>query len=183
MPSEVSSNLAKFDGVRYGQRVVPEGGGTIEQVVSATRTTSLVTRSSAGSSWAPTRSPPATTTYYGSAQKVRTLVQQDFEAAFEQVDVLVSPASPRAPFRFGEQIDDPVTLYLNDVTTIPANLAGVPGIAVPWVSSTGCPVGVQFMAPATEDARLYRVAGALEALVTEKLGSPIAAQPRCPPPH
>ncbi|WFP17474.1 Asp-tRNA(Asn)/Glu-tRNA(Gln) amidotransferase subunit GatA [Citricoccus muralis] len=177
MPSEVSSNLAKFDGVRYGQRVVPEGGGTIEQVMSATRAAGFgdeVKRRIILGTYA--LSAGYYDAYYGSAQKVRTLVQQDFAAAFEQVDVLVSPASPRLPFRFGEQIDDPVTLYLNDVTTIPANLAGVPGIAVPSGVVDGLPVGVQFMAPATEDARMYRVAGALEALVTDQLGSPIHTQ-------
>lgn len=174
MPSEVSSNLAKFDGVRFGQRTVPDTGGTIEQVMATTREAGFgdeVKRRIILGTYA--LSAGYYDAYYGSAQQVRTLVQQDFATAFDQVDVLVSPSSPRVPFRIGEQIEDPVTLYLNDVTTIPANLAGVPAISVPSGVDNGLPLGLQFMAPAAEDARLYRIAGALETLITQQNGAPL----------
>ena len=116
--------------------------------------------------------------YYGSAQKVRTLIQRDFAAAFDQVDVLVSPSAPTTAFKLGERIDDPLAMYLNDVTTIPANLAGVPGISVPigLAPEDGLPVGIQFMAPAREDARLYRVGAALEALLESTWGHTLISQ-------
>src|SRR5699024_8704732 len=117
MPSEASSNLAKFDGMRFGLRVIPEDHPTAENVMKATRRILLGTYAlSAGYYDA----------YYGSAQKVRTLVQRDFAAAFEQVDVLASPTAPTVAFRLGEKIDDPTAMYMNDIATIPANLAGVP---------------------------------------------------------
>jgi aspartyl-tRNA(Asn)/glutamyl-tRNA(Gln) amidotransferase subunit A len=105
--------------------------------------------------------------YYGSAQKVRTLVARDFAAAFEQVDVLVSPTAPTTAWRLGEKSDDPLAMYLEDVATIPANLAGVPGLSLPvgLADDTGLPVGVQVLAPALADDRLYNVGAALERLV------------------
>ncbi|MEO4038645.1 Asp-tRNA(Asn)/Glu-tRNA(Gln) amidotransferase subunit GatA [Micrococcaceae bacterium Sec6.3] len=177
MPSEVSSNLARFDGVRYGNRVVPAGGGTIEQVMGATRAAGFgpeVKRRIILGTYA--LSAGYYDAYYGSAQKVRTLVQQDFAAAFEQVDVLLSPTAPGTAFALGEQTKDPVTMYLNDYATIPANLAGVPGISVPGGLVDGLPYGLQFTAPAREDARLYEVGAAVEALVTRRGGSPVWAQ-------
>jgi aspartyl-tRNA(Asn)/glutamyl-tRNA(Gln) amidotransferase subunit A len=113
--------------------------------------------------------------YYGSAQKVRTLIQRDFDEAFAQVDVIATPSAPTTAFRLGEKIDDPLQMYLNDVTTIPANLAGVPGISVPSgvAAEDGLPVGIQFLAPAREDARLYRVGAALEALLVDSWGGPL----------
>ena len=110
--------------------------------------------------------------YYGSAQKVRTLVQRDFDAAFATVDVLATPTAPTTAFRLGEKLDDPLAMYLNDVATIPANLAGVPGISIPSgvAAEDGLPVGIQFLAPAREDARLYRVGGALEAVLVDSWG-------------
>jgi aspartyl-tRNA(Asn)/glutamyl-tRNA(Gln) amidotransferase subunit A len=114
--------------------------------------------------------------YYGSAQKVRTLVQRDFDAAFETVDVLVSPTAPTAAFKLGEKLDDPMAMYLNDVATIPANLAGVPGISVPGGLADGLPVGIQFLAPAREDARLYRAGAGLENLLEAQWGGPLLAQ-------
>jgi aspartyl-tRNA(Asn)/glutamyl-tRNA(Gln) amidotransferase subunit A len=113
--------------------------------------------------------------YYGSAQKVRTLIQQDFDQAFAQVDVIATPTAPTTAFRLGEKIDDPMQMYLNDVATIPANLAGVPGISLPSGLSVddGLPVGIQFLAPARQDARLYRVGAALEALLLEEWGGPL----------
>ena len=93
--------------------------------------------------------------YYGQAQKVRTLISRDFEAAFEQADVLVSPTAPTTAFKLGEKLDDPLAMYLNDLATIPANLAGVPGISVPsgLADEDGLPAGVQILAPALADDR------------------------------
>uniref|UniRef100_UPI0025CD572F amidase family protein n=1 Tax=Demequina sp. TaxID=2050685 RepID=UPI0025CD572F len=115
---------------------------------------------------------------YGSAQKVRTLVQRDFDAAFEQCDVLVSPTTPTTPFKIGERIDDPLAMYLNDVATIPANLAGIPGMSLPAgvAPEDGLPTGFQILAPAHEDARLYRIGAALEASLTADWGGPLSAQ-------
>ncbi|MCB4208029.1 Asp-tRNA(Asn)/Glu-tRNA(Gln) amidotransferase subunit GatA [Arthrobacter sp. UM1] len=175
MPSEASSNLAKFDGVRYGQRRLPENPPvTIERVMSATRAHGFgpeVKRRIILGTYA--LSAGYYDAYYGSAQKVRTLIQRDFAAAFEKADVLVSPTAPTVAFELGSKLDDPLAMYLNDVATIPANMAGVPGISVPAGLSEGLPVGVQFLAPATEDARMYRAGAALEKLLEEKWGGPL----------
>ena len=106
---------------------------------------------------------------------MRTLVQRDFAAAFEQVDVLVSPTCPTTAFRLGEKLEDPLAMYLNDVATIPANLAGVPGMSLPvgLAPEDGLPVGIQFMAPARQDARLYRAGAGLEALLEQRWGGPL----------
>src|SRR5690606_769158 len=102
--------------------------------------------------------------YYGKAQKVRTLIIRDFEAAYADVDVLLSPTSPTTAFAFGDKADDPLTMYLNDVCTIPSNLAGHPAASVPFgVGDDGLPVGVQVMAPALAEDTMLRVAAALEA--------------------
>jgi aspartyl-tRNA(Asn)/glutamyl-tRNA(Gln) amidotransferase subunit A len=113
--------------------------------------------------------------YYGQAQKVRTLITRDFEAAFEQADVLVSPTAPTTAFRIGEKVDDPLAMYLNDLATIPANLSGVPGISVPngLAEEDGLPTGVQVLAPATADDRVYRVGAALETLLAREWGGPL----------
>ena len=113
--------------------------------------------------------------YYGSAQKVRTLITRDFAAAFEKVDVLVSPTAPTTAFRLGEKLDDPLAMYLNDIATIPANLAGVPGMSLPvgLAPEDGLPVGLQVMAPVLADDRLYRVGGALEAALLDRWGRPL----------
>jgi aspartyl-tRNA(Asn)/glutamyl-tRNA(Gln) amidotransferase subunit A len=110
--------------------------------------------------------------YYGSAQKVRTLIQRDFSDAFGRADVLVSPSAPTTAFRFGEKLSDPMAMYLNDITTIPANLAGVPGMGLPigLAPEDGLPVGIQLMAPARSDARLYTIGAALERLLEDKWG-------------
>src|SRR5690625_508804 len=114
--------------------------------------------------------------YYGSAQKVRTLVQRDFAAAFEQVDVLVTPTAPTTALPFGsEDASDPMALYLGDAATIPANLAGIPALSLPAGLANGMPVGFQLLAPAREDARLYEVGSAIEALVTDAAGAPVWA--------
>lgn len=175
LPAEASSNLAKFDSVRFGLRVdVP--GGTVEDVMAATRDAGFgdeVKRRVILGTYA--LSAGYYDAYYGSAQKVRTLIQQDFDAAFTAVDVIATPSAPTTAFRIGEKIDDPLQMYLNDVTTIPANLAGVPGISIPSGLSDddGLPVGIQFLAPAREDARLYRVGAGLEALLVDQWGGPL----------
>ncbi|KJL35282.1 MAG: Asp-tRNA(Asn)/Glu-tRNA(Gln) amidotransferase GatCAB subunit A [Microbacterium sp.] len=175
LPAEASSNLAKFDSVRFGLRV-PVAGGTVEDVMAATREAGFgdeVKRRIILGTYA--LSAGYYDAYYGSAQKVRTLIQQDFAAAFANVDVIATPTAPTTAFRLGERIDDPLQMYLNDVTTIPANLAGVPGISIPsgLADDDGLPVGIQFLAPAREDARLYRVGAALEALLEAEWGGPL----------
>ncbi|MFT4213124.1 MAG: Asp-tRNA(Asn)/Glu-tRNA(Gln) amidotransferase subunit GatA [Microbacterium sp.] len=177
LPAEASSNLAKFDSVRFGLRV--DAGGTVEDVMSATRDAGFgpeVKRRIILGTYA--LSAGYYDAYYGSAQKVRTLIQRDFDAAFAQVDVIATPTAPTTAFRLGEQLDDPLQMYLNDVATIPANLAGVPGISIPSGLSAddGLPVGIQFLAPVREDARLYRVGAALEALLVDSWGGPLLAK-------
>ena len=109
---------------------------------------------------------------------MRTLITRDFEAAFAQADVLVSPTAPTTAFKLGEKVDDPLAMYLNDLATIPANLAGVPGISVPsgLADEDGLPAGVQILAPALADDRVYRVGAAVEALLREAVGRPAARQ-------
>ena len=116
--------------------------------------------------------------YYGQAQKVRTLISRDFDAAFEQADVLVSPTAPTTAFQLGEKVDDPLAMYLNDLATIPANLSGVPGISVPsgLADEDGLPAGVQILAPALADDRVYRVGAALEALLAREWGGRLLDQ-------
>jgi aspartyl-tRNA(Asn)/glutamyl-tRNA(Gln) amidotransferase subunit A len=178
LPSEASSNLAKFDGMRFGLRVGDDGTTTTEQVMARTRAAGfgdeVVRRIILG---AYALSAGYYDAYYGSAQKVRTLVQRDFAAAFEQVDVLVSPTAPTTAFKFGEKLDDPLAMYLNDVATIPANLAGTPGLSLPagLAPEDGLPVGLQVMAPALADDRLYRVGAAVEAALLDRWGGPILA--------
>jgi aspartyl-tRNA(Asn)/glutamyl-tRNA(Gln) amidotransferase subunit A len=176
LPAEASSNLAKFDSVRFGLRVTPDGTPTVEDVMSATREAGFgdeVKRRIILGTYA--LSAGYYDAYYGSAQKVRTLIQKDFDDAFAQVDVIATPSAPTTAFKIGEKIDDPLQMYLNDVTTIPANLAGVPGISIPsgLAEEDGMPVGIQFLAPAHEDARLYRVGAALETALIDSWGAPL----------
>ncbi|MBV7363581.1 Asp-tRNA(Asn)/Glu-tRNA(Gln) amidotransferase subunit GatA [Actinomycetaceae bacterium TAE3-ERU4] len=161
MPAEVSSNLARFDGVRYGLRVEPsEGPVTAERVMAATRAAgfgSEVKRRIILGTFV--LSSGQVDAYYGAAQKVRTLIQRDFAAAFEKADVLISPTAPTTAFKLGEKESDPMAMYLNDVATVPANLAGVPAISVPnGLDAKGLPVGFQVIAPAHEDRLMYEVA-------------------------
>ena len=176
LPAEASSNLAKFDSVRFGMRVTPNANATVEDVMAATREAGFgdeVKRRIILGTYA--LSAGYYDAYYGSAQKVRTLIQRDFDAAFGAVDVIATPSAPTTAFRLGERIDDPLQMYLNDVTTIPANLAGVPGISIPsgLAEEDGLPVGIQFLAPVREDARLYRVGAALEVLLEDAWGGPL----------
>ncbi|MEE6280093.1 Asp-tRNA(Asn)/Glu-tRNA(Gln) amidotransferase subunit GatA [Georgenia sp. MJ170] len=178
LPAEASSNLAKFDGMRFGLRVEPADGPlTAERVMSATRGAGFgdeVKRRIILGTHA--LSAGHYDAYYGSAQQVRTLIQRDFAAAFEQADLLVSPTTPTTAFPIGERIDDPMAMYLMDVATIPANLAGIPGISVPsGLSDDGLPVGFQALAPARQDARLYRVGAVLERLLDQQRGHRLLA--------
>lgn len=178
MPAEVSSNLARFDGIRYGLRVEPtEGPVTAERVMAATREAGfgdeVKRRVILGTH---VLSAGYYDAYYGSAQKVRTLIQRDFDAVFGQVDVLVSPTSPTTAFAFGDKIDDPMAMYLNDVATIPANLAGVPAMSVPvGLDSEGLPIGFQIIAPAHADLTMYEVAALVESLSEDVAGACPAA--------
>uniref|UniRef100_UPI001041637A Asp-tRNA(Asn)/Glu-tRNA(Gln) amidotransferase subunit GatA n=1 Tax=Candidatus Protofrankia californiensis TaxID=1839754 RepID=UPI001041637A len=163
-PSECSSNLARFDAMRFGLRVGDDGEAGAEEVMTRTRGAGFgpeVKRRIILGTYA--LSSGYYDAYYGQAQKVRTLISQDFAAAYERVDVLVSPTTPTVAFRLGEKVDDPVAMYLSDLCTIPSNLAGGPAMSLPVGLAEGLPVGFQIMAPAFADDRLYRVGGALEA--------------------
>jgi aspartyl-tRNA(Asn)/glutamyl-tRNA(Gln) amidotransferase subunit A len=165
-PSECSSNLARFDGVRYGLRVGDDGQRSLEEVMSLTREAGFgpeVKRRVILGTYA--LSSGYYDAYYGQAQKVRTLITRDFTAAFEQVDVLVSPTTPFVAFPLGSRTADPYQMYLADLYTIPTNLYGGPAISVPCGLSEGLPVGLQVMAPTMADDRMYRVGAALEATV------------------
>ena len=163
LPSEVSSNLARFDAMRYGLRV--DGAKSAEEVMAATREAGFgaeVKRRIILGTYA--LSSGYYDAYYGQAQKVRTLISRDFAAAFAHADVLVSPATPTTAFPIGDKVDDPLAMYLNDLATIPTNLAGTAALSVPsGLADDGLPVGLQIMAPALGEAVMYRVAAAYEA--------------------
>lgn len=172
-PSEASSNLARFDAMRYGLRV---GEGSAEAVMAATRDAGFgreVKRRIILGTYA--LSSGYYDAYYGSAQKVRTLIMQDYAKAFSNADVLVSPTCPTTAFKIGEKTADPVAMYLNDVATIPVNLAGICGMSLPagLADEDSLPVGFQIMAPAMQDQRLYNVGAALEAALLSKWGAPL----------
>jgi aspartyl-tRNA(Asn)/glutamyl-tRNA(Gln) amidotransferase subunit A len=165
-PSECSSNLARFDGVRFGLRVGDDGSHSLEEVMSLTREAGFgdeVKRRIIVGTYA--LSSGYYDAYYGQAQKVRTLITRDFTTAFEQVDVLVSPTTPFVAFPLGSRTSDPYQMYLADLYTIPTNLYGGPAISVPVGLSEGLPVGLQVMAPTMADDRMYRVAAAVESAV------------------
>jgi aspartyl-tRNA(Asn)/glutamyl-tRNA(Gln) amidotransferase subunit A len=175
-PSEASSNLARFDGMRYGLRA---GTGSAEEVMALTRAAGFgaeVKRRIILGTYA--LSSGYYDAYYGKAQQVRTLIIRDFDAAFGQVDVLVSPVTPTTAFRLGERADDPMAMYLADLCTIPADLAGNAAISVPCglADEDGLPAGLQVMAPPLADDRLYRVAAAVEAALTQRRGHPLLAE-------
>jgi aspartyl-tRNA(Asn)/glutamyl-tRNA(Gln) amidotransferase subunit A len=178
-PSECSSNLARFDGVRYGLRVGDDGANSLEDVMSITREAGFgaeVKRRVIIGTYA--LSSGYYDAYYWQAQKVRTLIARDFEAAFARADVLVSPTSPFVAFGIGERIDDPMAMYVNDLCTLPASLAGTPAISVPCGLAEGLPVGLQIMAPAMADDRCYRVAAAFEAaMAASPSGAVLASIP------
>jgi len=176
LPSECSSNLAKFDGIRFGMREGDDGTRSVEQVMSQTRAAGFgdeVIRRIILGTYA--LSAGYYDAYYGQAQKVRALIAQDFAKAFAKVDVLVSPTAPTTAFKIGEKMDDPLAMYLNDIATIPVNLAGLPGMSLPMglAPEDGLPVGIQIMAPAMADDRLYNVGAALERALVSQWGAPI----------
>ena len=159
-PAEASSNLARYDGVRYSIRRDAEG---YYEMVSRTR--------DAGFGDEPKRRIMLGTyalsagyyeAYYGQAQKVRTVIKREFDAAFEHFDVLVSPTSPTVAFKLGERTENPLAMYLADVLTIPPNMAGLPGLSIPCGLSEGLPVGLQLIGPQFSENVLFRVGHALE---------------------
>lgn len=172
-PSEASSNLARFDGVRYGIRVGEADGHGLEEVMSLTRSVGFgpeVKRRIILGTYA--LSSGYYEQYYGQAQKVRTLIARDFSKAFGICDVIVSPTAPTLPFKLGERMDDPMAMYAADLCTLPASLAGVPTSSVPVGLATVeqsdggrrlLPVGMQVSAPAMADDRCFLVAAAIEA--------------------
>jgi aspartyl-tRNA(Asn)/glutamyl-tRNA(Gln) amidotransferase subunit A len=166
LPSEVSSNLARFDAMRYGLRVGDDGTHSAEEVMALTRAAGFgpeVKRRIMIGTYA--LSAGYYDAYYNHAQKVRTLIAHDLDEAYKSVDVLATPTTPSTAFRLGEKVDDPLAMYLFDLCTLPLNLAGHCGMSVPSGLSAddNLPVGLQIMAPALADDRLYRVGAAYEA--------------------
>jgi aspartyl-tRNA(Asn)/glutamyl-tRNA(Gln) amidotransferase subunit A len=176
-PSECSSNLARYDGVRYGLRAEGVHPDSIEMMFQ-TRGEGFgpeVKRRIMLGTYA--LSAGYYDAYYGQAQKVRTLVIRDYETAFERFDILVSPTSPTTAFRIGEKADDPMAMYLNDIFTIPANLAGVPAVSVPCgLDDAGLPIGIQLTAPALDEPTLLRAAHALESDLDLDMRPPLVAR-------
>ena len=177
MPSEVSSNLARYDAMRYGLRVGDDGTRSAEEVMNLTRGEGFgdeVKRRVIIGTYA--LSSGYYDAYYGSAQKVRTLIDADFDAAFERVDVLVSPSTPTTAFLLGERTADPLAMYKSDLCTIPSNMAGNASGSFPCgvAPEDGLPVGFQVMAPPLADDRVYRVGAALERALGEPLTDRIA---------
>ncbi|TQS26857.1 Asp-tRNA(Asn)/Glu-tRNA(Gln) amidotransferase subunit GatA [Microbispora sp. KK1-11] len=178
-PSECSSNLARFDAMRYGLRVGDDGTRSAEEVMALTRAAGFgpeVKRRIMLGTYA--LSSGYYDAYYGQAQKVRTLIMRDFESAFQQVDVLVSPTTPTTAFPIGERADDPMAMYLADLCTIPTNLAGNAAISVPCglADEDGLPVGLQVMAPVLADDRCYRVGAAVEKAFESRWGGPLLSR-------
>ena len=174
-PSECSSNLARFDGMRYGLRVGDDGDHGVEQVMAMTRAKGFgaeVKRRIMLGTYA--LSAGYYDAYYGQAQKVRTLIRRDFEAAYEHADVLISPTTPTVAFAIGERSDDPVAMYKADLATLPSSLYGGPAMSLPaGLGDDDLPVGVQIMAPVQADERVYRVGAALEAALLGRWGAPL----------
>jgi len=178
-PSECSSNLARFDAMRYGLRIGDVDGASAESVMNLTREIGFgreVKRRIILGTYA--LSSGYYDAYYGSAQKVRTLITQDFNRAFEKCDVMVSPTCPTTAFKIGEKSNDPIAMYLNDIATIPVNMAGIGGMSLPagLAPEDGLPVGFQIMSPAMQDQRMYLVGAALEAALLSKWGAPLLSQ-------
>jgi aspartyl-tRNA(Asn)/glutamyl-tRNA(Gln) amidotransferase subunit A len=179
-PAEASSNLSRYDGVRYGLRVRTEGGDITDMY--------LRTRSAGFGAEVKRRIMLGTyalsagyyDAYYGKAQQVRTLIIRDFEAAYRHFDVLLAPTAPGTAFAFGAKTGNPLTMYLNDVCTIPSNLAGHPAMSIPFgAGDDGLPVGVQILAPALGETVMFQVAAAVEAAAPH-LRPPALAAPREP---
>ena len=178
-PSECSSNLARFDAMRYGIRVGDSDGASAESVMNLTRQVGFgreVKRRIILGTYA--LSSGYYDAYYGSAQKVRTLIMQDFTKAFTSADVLVSPTCPTTAFKIGEKANDPLAMYLNDIATIPVNMAGIGGMSLPCglAPEDNLPVGFQIMAPAMQDQSMYTVGAALEAALLDQWGAPLLSR-------
>ncbi len=161
-PAEASSNLARYDGVRFGLRV--EGEGSLDSMYETTRGEGfgdeVIRRVLIGTY---VLSAGYYDAYYNKARQVRTLIARDFAEAFTEVDAILTPTAPSAAFAMGEKMDDPVAMYLNDVFTVPASLAGLPGISVPaGLSADGLPLGLQLLGKAFDEETVIRVAGVLE---------------------
>jgi len=169
-PSEASSNLARFDGMRYGLRV-DDGNSSAEEVMNKTREKGFgkeVKRRIMIGTYA--LSSGYYDAYYAQAQKVRALIAQDLTDAFKEVDVLISPTSPTTAWGLGERVNDPMAMYLADLATLPPSLAGIPAMSVPigLADEDKLPVGLQIIAPFMQDDRMYRVGGAVEASLKSK---------------
>ncbi|MCL5947153.1 MAG: Asp-tRNA(Asn)/Glu-tRNA(Gln) amidotransferase subunit GatA [Chloroflexi bacterium] len=174
-PAEASANLARFDGVKYGYRATE--GDALWDVYAATRGEGFgpeVKRRIMLGTYA--LSAGYYDAYYLQAQKVRTLIRQDFDRAFREVDLLVAPTSPTTAFRLGEKVDDPLAMYFSDVCTIPLNLAGLPGLVVPCALAHGLPVGIQLMGASWSEGELLRVGHAFEQ-ATQGIGLPSLTVP------
>ncbi|MBT8248980.1 MAG: aspartyl/glutamyl-tRNA amidotransferase subunit A, partial [Acidimicrobiia bacterium] len=160
-PAECSANLARFDGVRYGLRI---SGTTTEEMMAKTRGDGFgpeVKRRILLGTYA--LSAGYYDAYYAQAQRVRTMVIEDFNRAYETVDVLMSPTAPTTAFRMGQKASDPLAMYLSDICTIPSNLSGHPGMSVPvGLDASGLPIGVQILAPALGEPVMFRVAAEVE---------------------
>ncbi len=159
-PAEASSNLARYDGARYGLRA---DGDDFREMVMRTR--------DAGFGDEPKRRIMVGTyalssgyyeAYYGTAQKVRTVIKREHEAVFESFDLIVSPTSPTVAFELGAKVDDPLAMYLNDLLTIPSCMAGLPGLSIPCGLSEGLPVGLQLIGPQFSENTLFKTGHVLE---------------------
>ncbi len=168
-PSEASSNLSRYDGIHYGHRASSEEKMSLGDLYETSRGEGFgpeVKRRIMLGAYA--LSSGYYDAYYLKALKVRRLISEDYQKAFEKVDVILSPTSPSPAFKLGELVNDPLQMYLNDIYTIGANLAGIPGISIPaGQSANGLPIGVQLLAPAFEEAKLLRAARMYEAANTE----------------
>ena len=171
-PAEASANLARYDGVRYGMR--RDGDGDLTAMYEQTRHDGFgdeVKRRIMIGTYA--LSSGYYEAYYGTAQKVRTLIVEDFRAAFERVDFVVTPTSPTVAFRLGERTEDPLAMYLSDYFTVPMPLAGIPAVSIPCGLSEGLPVGFQIAGPAFSESRILDAAHALEGAIGFE-GVPVA---------
>jgi aspartyl-tRNA(Asn)/glutamyl-tRNA(Gln) amidotransferase subunit A len=161
-PAEASSNLARYDGVRYGLR---EDGRTLDEMYEATRGKGFgaeVQRRVLIGTYV--LSAGYYDAYYNKARRVRSLIARDFAKAYETVDAILTPTAPSAAFGMGDKMDDPIAMYLNDVFTVPASLAGLPGISIPaGLSADGLPLGLQLLGKAFDEETVFRIAGVLEA--------------------
>ncbi|RPI28946.1 MAG: Asp-tRNA(Asn)/Glu-tRNA(Gln) amidotransferase GatCAB subunit A, partial [Chloroflexota bacterium] len=170
-PAEASANLARYDGIRYGPRVSGEDMWDVFFKTRGEKFGPEVKRRIMLGTYA--LSAGYYEAYYGQAQKVRTLIKRDFEAAFDHVDLIATPVAPTTAFRAGEHSEDPLAMYLEDVFTLPANLAGVPGLAFPvGYDAEGLPVGMQLMGPHFREDLLFRVAHAYQSVTQWHLRRP-----------